>query len=443
MEEIYYPLTTSQHLMMLSEEAAGTSVVTNLCMLMHFMKPVDHELLLQAATLATMRNKTASIRLTRKGNQMVQYFSDQPPLPIVVRHYEIGQEAMMSQDLNLWRQEAFPNAGMDVQLFSVIMLQKPDGLWSIFFRFSNTAFDTYVLMNMAADTLHIYNALKEAHALPAMRMDPFRNYAAERAYLQSPQFERDIQFWQDIFRDAPSYSSLNPAENDGDVWKPVARNTQAQSLTLSISAKLVERINICAREMKVSPQVFYLLAVRACLSSAGNGQEDITFTNTLARRATLEQKRAGGTMVQAVLFRMNFSNQLSFRDACVELHHLQYLYYAHAALPMGVLVEKCLPQVPLGGSYGSVGFSFQPFFLPQDTDLPVRFEKLSSGASTMPLMLNVFAADASGALVCHYDYQTAQLNEEMIHACHRFLLNFLQSAVEHPDESLDALMKMS
>lgn len=449
---LLYPLTTSQELMFINKKYSFIKSIIDICTMLHFEVEIDANLLLQAISLALHRNRSASIRMHKVGKTVKQYFSEKPPEPVIVMDYSDRTNEVLETDINTWSRTPFPNDSLDVQLYSVRLIKKPNGLYGVYLCVSHLAFDAYSLIMMASEILTLYIKLRDSLPIPRSKSDPLPSFEKEWAYLQSEEHEKDKAFWRDTAcATEPLFTSVNGCNSrdhiKGKRYGKVVHLLKVRSRheNYTIPAELVSRVNALAKTLSVSPQCLYFLAARSFLSVRNNDAEDITIFNTIAKRATIVEKKAGGTRVQSIPFRMAFSNSLTVLQACVELHALQRQYYAHANIPTAEILEIYHEKfnVPVMHGYQNVYMTYQPYFITDQKSLPVHLSVYSNGASNMPLYLTIMALNNSGELNCNYDFPYGVTNDDVPRLMHEHMLKVLDAATNNPELTLSELNKLS
>ena len=446
-----YPLSSSQQVMYYQMKYSTKKAIINICTGMHFDEEIDPNLMMQAIYLGICRNKSSFTRVRKDGKAIKQYYSESSPEKIMTFDYTDTDEELES-DIKRWCETPFPKNSIDTQLYKARFIKKPDGHYMIHFVVSHLAFDAYSLMAMASDILNCYKALMNGEAIAPSKANPLGTMQTEGSYYGSEKFQKDAEFWNDLLESEgePLYTSFNPYGS-----KEYKGNTERQGKTMfplrdkgiyykkRLSADLVKKVNETAKEIGVSPQVLYLLAVRSWLCKMHNYSSDALILNTVARRATLAQKRAGGTRVIAVYFRMNLDNELSFRDACLVMQDKQNAYYKHSDYPVFFIAKKYRELFNAANMYGynSINVTYQPYFVAQDDDIPVHFTTYSNGATSSSCYLTIMALDNSGDLIFNYDYQPQFYTEETIDKVHEHITRFLTEATNDPYLKISELMR--
>lgn len=454
-----FPLSSGQMIVYYQQMLSFRKAIVNICTTMHFEEEIDPNLMQQAIYLGICRNKSAFTRIRKVDKKNLQYFSDASPDKIEVYDYSESTDEELEADIEKWSKTPFPNKSCDTQLYRAKFILKPDGKYALYLAVSHLAFDAYSLMAMASDILDCYKALRDGTPILPSKANPMATMEAEKSYYGSEKYKRDEEFWTNMIENnpEPTYASFNefdPKKHKEYRVKKEKRGRlgvgtnpfidEGKHYKRRLDKELVAKVNETAKAFSVSPQVIYLLAIRSYISKMRDGLEDISMINTVARRATLAQKRAGGTRVIGITFRMNIRNALSFKDACLEMQNLQNAYYKHSDYPIMLVTKKFSEkfQTPMFTTYCSINVTFQPYYVANEPTVPVYFTTHSNGGSSNTCYLTIMALDNSGDLVFNYDYQTKIYTEEKLDDVHRHIEEFLKKATEEPETTLVELMKL-
>ena len=447
-----FPLTIAQEIILLQQRYSLDKSISNINVMAHFEGEVDDELMLQALSMALLRNRSASFQIRKiDKNNYEQYFANMTPQPIEIVDFSQASEEELEGYLKKEGSQAFPNKCFDVPLYKIKYILKPDGKRGVYFVVNHMIFDAFSLMFMAEDTFNIYEALCESAPLPKALRSPLPLFEKEREYLESPECKIDFDFSDELFKDEPMYSSLHPAgskdyNSNKRTGKGSALGLKARSKSWvgKIPAELVEKSAKFAEEHGVTMQGLYLLPIRNAHSRANNFSEDISFLNIVAQRATLLEKEAGGTRASTINLRMRFGNDLSFLEAAKEMTKLYTSHFKHSKrpyLPVANMIRERF-KLSLTEGYASTAITFQPYALKKRDNLPLRLQYVSNGQSAQALYATYMYLDNSGDLYGLYEYNLARYKtSELIEKLHMHLVDSLSYALEHPDVTLRELME--
>lgn len=369
--------------------------LVNICIMLHYDFDADPELIQKSAKLALKRNVSSTTRLCKtKDKKIMQYFYDGEPDEI--KTVDFTGETPEELEIVLDKES-----------------KKPDGKYGIYFCVSHLAFDAYALMEMASDMLYIYRCLRDGEELREYKCDPISLIAKEKEYLTSPKRKEDADYFiEEAKKDGgATYTSIN-GKSKAQLKKGKKYGTmvnvfapQSRHVNKLIPKEIANAINDRALENKVSPQVYHLLAWRAALSKACENETDIMIGSTVNRRATLAEKRSGGTRVGNIDIRMNFPNDMSIEDAVAAMKKKQEDAYRHSEAIYSD-ISKVYSQIcgcNQTEGYETVNLTYQPVTVRSTPDMPVHMTRYSNGACMMMCYVTIMALDNSGDLVCNIE----------------------------------------
>lgn len=441
----YYPLTQSQNLMFYNLKYSFRKQVVNICSLVDLYDELDEKRLVQAVYLAMMRIPSNSVRIHMIDKRPWQYFADDVPHDIEIVDMSERTQHEVEEYCDGIGSKPFPDGGNDVQLYRVRIIRRAGGLFSLYYCVSHVVFDAYSLMSCLTYTFDIYRALCDGTALPDEPYSPLPAYKADFAQQKGERYRRQVQWWKKHFATEPHFTSVNGLKGKefikGERYGVTLRlwQTKGDMVDYRIDRRLVKNLRDYCERTHLPLQVPYFVALRTFLGRM-SGTDDVMFMNAVARRATLAQKRAGGTMVNAVALRTVIPGSTSFADACGIFLREQMDAYRRANVATADILDSLRQNFDLKPcrGYASVSTTFQPYF---NGDLPVRFRfrRRPNGANTMPLYISIMPLDASGDLWANYEYIVGYVEPESIRRLHRFLLAFLDEVVKNPDRAIDQI----
>jgi hypothetical protein len=175
-------------------------------------------------------------------------------------------------------------------------------------------------------------------------------------------------------------------------------------------------------------------------------QKDVSFYTVVARRATIHEKRTGGTRVLALRLRTILPEDCTLMDALKQIQERQSLVYRHADidfLEVGSIVQNAYYKGDQMGSHLSVSMTFQPFRLELSDGTKLRTLWYGNGAASQGMYLTIMDGDGTGALRCYYEYKTAVFKKETVRAFHNEIINVIMAAVENKDITIGELLDVN
>ena len=451
-ERTFYPLTSGQMILLYSQKYSMKKQVNNVCATIRITSPVDEELLLQALTLALMRSPSINCRFTTQGKETVQYFCHDLPRNLEIEDFSQATEEQIQARVDEWSAQPFPNKCMDVPLYRVKVLRLPEGKFMLYLCMCHMIMDAYAIMSCIDYMGQVYEALRDGKALPEIKSTPIECYQAEYDYFASDRYQKDKEFWDQHLDTEPTFTSPNglggkeylPGKKCGITLR--LYQVAADHANLVIPKEVVSAVQALCMQRRISTQCAYLLAIRSYLAAVCK-TDDVLLMNTVARRATLVQKHAGGSMVNAIPFRTIIPGETSFLDGLNMMYREQREIYRQAAFPCGQILDLLFKFDRKDGiachSYNSVSVTFQPFFNTDGGVLDYTFRREKNGAATQALYISIMPYDNSGDLWANYEYIIGYVKPESVRKLHDFMVKFLCAATADPEKSIEELSEIA
>lgn len=439
----YFRLS-SDEIGLLDHVAGAPRAVLNLPTRIDLESEIDEEKILSAMRLSVTRLPFCTIRLheLEDGTFLQYYCKDEPEGIEVVDMSESTEEEVDSYILKM-ASTPFDNNCNDSQLYNYKLIRTPGGKHTIFFCGYHVIMDTFGVMHVITYFDKAYDALINGKELPEPGIGIEKHIEQSWEYKKSEKEKKDIAWWCEQFATEPHFASMNPKgspeyiEGKNYGHAQTLPQFRACSMPRRIPAETVAKINEASLSLNVSPQLYYMLALRTFL--AGNsGSNDVTIATTGARRATLMQKNCGMTLAHMVSWRSIIEDDITVKDALLKLSVIQKDLYRHISVDMADYTSVVWKKfnVPEASIYKSVVFTYQPYFNVENTSLKFKATHVNVGITPYPLYLNLMPQDASGDLWADYIYAVGYLMPENLERFHAFMLKFVNSAVDCPEKTI-------
>jgi hypothetical protein len=276
------------------------------------------------------------------------------------------------------------------------------------------------------------------------------------AYKDSPQYQKDLEFWQNEFKRLPD--PLVSHINGPSVLEKYRRRKKDPTLTYAVicgmrssalheisyvSKENVDKIQHYCEQSKISMQAAFMFGIRTALSKLNNRQENIGFYSSFARRGTLHEKRSGGSRVHSSTFRNIMTEDITFEKACQLIFGQQTAIYRHSDFDT---IEQIYME---GKAYNRKGyftgwypmcFTFQPIKLVTGDGTPIHTNWYCNGAFSSPYYLTMMDADGTGALRCYYEYQKHVIKAQRIREFQSLMEQAVMMGVENPSATIGEIL---
>ena len=448
-DRTYYPLTTGQMILMYSQKYSIKKQVNNVCATFRFTKTPNIEILKQAIIHGIMKFPCMSFRLTTQNGEMVQYYYEGFPRSIEFLHREKTTEKDFQQEIERWSSEPFPYRGLDTCLYRIKLIKRGDDQYMLYFCVCHLIMDAYTLMSYMTYVDKTYQALMNGDPIPDISSRTVECYQKDQEYIQSEHCKNDLEWWDKELEEEPRFTTVNGV--DGSEFNPDSRKgvllrlwqVAADQLNIRIPKETVSAAQEYAMSKRISPQALYILAIHSYLGKVC-GTEDVMTMNAVARRATVLQKNAGGTMVNAIPIRTILPGTKTFDEGLQVIYQKQRQAYKHADAPCGVILQNMakkfnVKQGVVTKGYASVSLTFQPYLSAGKGTLEYTFKREKNGAATIPLYISIMPYDNSGDLWANCEYIINYVDPENIEKLIAFIIKFIDKGVENPEMTLEEL----
>ncbi|MCQ2478529.1 MAG: condensation domain-containing protein [Clostridia bacterium] len=460
-KKTFYPLTTSQKLLMVTDKLIFKGSWMNIAAILNIEQEIDENVMLEAIRVSMLRNPCTRIRLHKSpitrishfiGNPTL-YISDKEPEGIELLDYSSLSDEDFEKLAEKWAQTTFPHRGIETQLYQIKLIRRGENKHCLFVNFHHMGFDSYAIMDIIKYIGRTYAALLHGTELPKESGSPIHMYEQENAYTGSETEKKDLEFWREYYSpdDEPCYANLYGKGSKFHI-EGTRRGTvtllfknDSFHLNLPISPSIVSKVNKLAEEWHISQQSIHLLALHTYMGYLNETDDLLTFV-ALARRATLVQKRGGGTMINSVPARTKIPPETTtFKDACIATNlalNKTFRHHSTTVFEANKIVNEAYGGSGLEGYQCSV-FCYQPYFDMKDFDITYTFKRLNNGAAPVSFSITIMACDTSGGLTVNYEVMKAYYTPDMVEKYHNFMVKFLDNACDNPDKTLTEITKAS
>lgn len=447
-----YPLNTSQIFLYYTQLAYTDKVESlNIGMSMQLKGEIDYDALRRAVKLAYERNEYSRICLTKDGDNLMQYI-----LPEDNREAEFVDLSSMSEEeayktIDDWTRAPFQI--WEAPLNYIKLLKLPNRKGSYYLNTYHLQMDAYSAQMFLYDILDLY--LAETIGTPEPK--PMRSYVQalvkELQYHASPRKQEDIEFWRnEIQNDNPIFTDyIRPSrlkefrEKTGNPELRAAGVYGAASegnvIKFTFTNEETNQLMSFAEENKVSIPCVLMTGLRCALSEFNERESNISFRLMLNRRASMLEKRSGGTTINFVNARTDIPEETSFLDTVKAYASYQNHIFRHADMnyiqALKMQTEK--DHNPPLYVYEAIGFSY---WSPMDHALPEEIKNnmelvlYSNHASTQNLYISIFHRPKDNALEFCFEYLLKEKPEKDLMAFYSAMKQSLMIGTANGDITL-------
>ena len=446
-EREYHILSTGQYQYVMLFSAIKDKSFNNINVYIKFLSAVEEQTLLRAIQYTFSNLPYCRLRLheTEEG-ELKQYMSEEEPQNIEIVDFSDKTEEEIDRAILTWCKTAFPNQCNDVELISARVLRLPEGKLGVVFVADHVIIDAYALIHLVRYLDKTYAAMVEGKELPAPGPLPWEEIENTWAFEQTKRYQADLAWWEKEFEEEPHFTSVNgvgsPEFIEGKNYgrSQTLAQLRGDILYRRFPAEFVSRIDREALKRNVSPQAYYLLAIRTFLARVSQ-TDDVMLDSLVTRRSTRLQREVGLSYANMLPFRTIMTEEQSFDDALLQVSEKQRELYRHASVypcDIGAVLNDH-HDAPLGCTYRTVWLTYQPFFHLENANLEFEAHAISIGMVGTPLYIIIQPKDNSGDLWGNYVHAVGYTEPKNIERLHSFILDFLSEGMENGELSVKEL----
>ena len=209
-----------------------------------------------------------------------------------------------------------------------------------------------------------------------------------------------------------------------------------------------QRLMQFCEEYHVSLVCLLLMGLRTYYQKM-NGNDDVSINTAIARRATLKEKKSGGTRIHSFPFRTIISEDKTFIQGIYEIRDKQNEMFRHASYnPVAYFAHrgKVFPTEP-GYTYEPMSLTYQPMTLKEKGldrlgDITYKTKWYPNGATTQAMYLTVMHRPDDNGLDFSFEHQVKAVSRKELEYLYYYLCKIMFKGIENPDLSVGEIIKL-
>jgi amino acid adenylation domain-containing protein len=248
---------------------------------------------------------------------------------------------------------------------------------------------------------------------------------------------REIEHWRGKLAGVQSVLDLplDHARPKGPGWHGATEE-------ISLNSTILTKLKALAQAESATPFMVSLAAFQALLWRYTN-QESILLGTPVAARNEIEFENMVGLFVNTLIFRADFSNNVTFRELVRQVRAFALDAYMHQDVPFERLVEALVPQRSLDiHPLFQVMFTFQniPKQIFEIPGLSIKEIGFEAGIAKFDLSVEVWD---DGEFHCQFEYRSDLFEQSTMRRMLGHFEKLLEGALLNPDRRLAELPMMT
>ncbi len=455
-----YPLTAAQKFHFFYQSMCPKKEVLNIGTSLTIEMELDREVLKQSIRRAYERCDSMRLRFAKdKEGTWYQYVVDTDDREIEFVDFTGKTMEEAEAVMTGWTQIPFER--QDSPMNRIVMIKTPDGYEGVYLLVDHRTMDAQSLVCFLKDVIELYASTMYEQVAPPKEMSSYiEQLQKDLAYEAGCRAkERDTEFFHELIdASEPIYNGIDgrgklEAERercqDPELRAAVNVSDSVDSAldVFHLEAEPTARLLKFCEENHTSPVCLLLMGLRTYFQKM-NGNDDVSINTAIARRATLKEKKSGGTRIHSFPFRTVISPDKTFQEGLREIRSLQNEYFRHANFdPVAYFAyrSKKYPVKP-GQTYEPMSLTYQPLTMRENQldrlgDIHYRTKWYPNGATTQAMYLTVMHRTEDNGLDFSFEHQTKAVSREQLEYLYYYLCKIIFKGIEDPNQTIGDIIK--
>ena len=456
-----YPLTNAQKFHLYYQSFCPKKEVVNIGVSLTIGMELDLDVLKESIYKAYERCDSMRLRFAKdKEDNWYQYVVDKEEREIEYVDFTGKTMEEANAIMTEWTQKPFKQ--IDSPMNRIVIIKTPDGFMGTYNLVDHMTMDAQSLIYFMTDVIELYcHAKFEGVPYPKDMASYVEQLQKDLAYEAGCKAkDRDAEFFRKIIEESePIYNGITgpqklqlERERCGDPKLRAAVNSSREvdsALDIfHLEAEPTERLMKFCEEQHISLTVLLLMGLHTYFHKM-NGNDDVSINTAIARRATLKEKKSGGTRIHSFPFRVILPKEKTFLEGIQEIRDKQNEYFRHANYnPTEYFAYrgKTYPHTP-GQTYEPMSLTYQPLSMRKNDlakagGIQYKTKWYPNGATTQAMYLTVMHRTDDNGLDFNFEHQVASVTKTELEYMYYYLCKIMFKGIENPSLSIADIMNL-
>ena len=456
-----YPLTNAQKFHLYYQSFCPKKEVVNIGVSLTIGMELDLDVLKESIYKAYERCDSMRLRFAKdKEGNWYQYVVDKEEREIEYVDFTGKTMEEANAIMTGWTQKPFKQ--IDSPMNRIVIIKTPDGFMGTYNLVDHMTMDAQSLIYFMTDVIELYcHAKFEGVPYPKDMASYVEQLQKDLAYEAGCKAkDRDAEFFQKIIEESePIYNGITgpqklqlERERCGDPKLRAAVNSSREvdsALDIfHLEAEPTERLMKFCEEQHISLTVLLLMGLHTYFHKM-NGNDDVSINTAIARRATLKEKKSGGTRIHSFPFRVILPKEKTFLEGIQEIRDKQNEYFRHANYnPTDYFAYrgKTYPHAP-GQTYEPMSLTYQPLSMRKNDlakagGIQYKTKWYPNGATTQAMYLTVMHRTDDNGLDFNFEHQVASVSKKELEYMYYYLCKIMFKGIENPNLTIGDIINL-
>lgn len=341
----------------------------------------------------------------------------------------------------------------------VVMIKTPDGCQGLYVLGDHMLMDAQSLICFLRDVIELYCNVKFEYPYPLDMRSFTEQLEKDLAYEAGSKAQaRDREYFQKLIETSePIFNGIEGPGQLEEARKKFPGTRAAFSATAQVDSALdifhleeepTQRLMRFCEEQHVSLQCLLIMGIRTYLQKM-NDNDDVSINVAYARRATLLEKKSGGTRIHSFPFRTILSKDQTFMEGILAIRNGQNEVFRHTNFnPVEYFAYRSKTyNTPQGATYEPLALTYQPMTLKEKGldqlgDIRYKTKWYPNGATVQAMYLTVMHRPDDNGLDFNFEHQVAAVSRETLERFYYYMCKIMFKGTENPNLKIGDIIKL-
>jgi len=396
----------------------------------------------------------------KKEKEWYQYIADKEEREIEYVDFSGKTMEEAEAEMTKWTRIAFDKE--DAPMNRVVIIKTPDGFQGLFVAGDHRFLDAQSLILFLKDIIELYcNANFEGVPYPADMRSYIEQLKKDLAYEAGSKAQaRDRAYFYNLIEESePIYNGFDGQKKLEEMRKmtgnpnlraaPTGSDSMAAAIDIfHLEEEPTKRLMTFCENKHISLQCLLIMGIRTYLQKV-NQNDDVSIQVAYARRATLLEKKSGGTRIHCFPFRTIISEDKTFIEGLNEIRDKQNETFRYVNFnPAEYLNHRreCY-QSPAGFGYETISLTYQPATLKEKGltdlgDIKYKTKRYCNGYYSNGMYLTVVHRPEDNGLDFSFEHQIKAYSREQLEYFYYYICKIMFKGIENQNLKIGDIIKL-
>lgn len=432
MESNVYNLTNPQKSIWFTEQFYKGTPIENITGCVIVLEKLNFKALQKAINLFVKSNDSFRLKFTVKDDKPLQYLSS-------FSEFEI-ENVMVNTDEDIKdienKMSNTPFEVLDNLLFSFKTFTFPDGHGGFVITAHHLISDAWTAGLVVNEIMDYYEKIINSQIIDNKNPSYLDYITSEQEYLNSEKFNKDKEFWNEIFKTVPEVATIPSinVENSNSSLSCKAKRKQ-----FVIPKETMNLINEFCKQNKASAFNFFM-AVLAIYLSRVSSLDDFTIGTPILNRGNFKEKQTTGMYISTIPFRISINHKIPFAEFLSNISADFSKIFRHQKYPYQYLLEDLRKKDSSIPNLYNILLSYQNVRSNKQTsDINYESSWVGNNFISDDIDIHLYDMNDTGDINIAYDYLISKYSIDDICSIHARFLYIINQVLENNDITLNEI----